>query len=116
MLLRCPIFWRLISDDPSCGRLCLFVLFHSWYMYCMQAKLEVGPYEEETPKHMHFLGDLAVARVHQGHCGGRKDMFVYISAWCMCVACDLSQDGSSDRSRQEMGHLSSILCSHKQHI
>ena len=28
----------------------------------------------------------------------------------------LSQDGSSDRSRQEMGHLSSILCSHKQHI
>ena len=26
----------------------------------------------------------------------------------------LSQDGSSDRSRQEMGHLSSILCSHKQ--
>ena len=28
----------------------------------------------------------------------------------------LSQDGSSDKSRQEMGHLSSILCSHKQHI
>ena len=28
----------------------------------------------------------------------------------------LSQDGSSDRSRQKMGHLSSILCSHKQHI
>ena len=28
----------------------------------------------------------------------------------------LSQDGSSDRSRQGMGHLSSILCSHKQHI
>ena len=28
----------------------------------------------------------------------------------------LSQDGSSDRSRQEMGHLSSILYSHKQHI
>ena len=28
----------------------------------------------------------------------------------------LSQDGLSDRSRQEMGHLSSILCSHKQHI
>ena len=27
----------------------------------------------------------------------------------------LSQDGSSDRSRQEMGHLSSILCSHTQH-
>ena len=26
----------------------------------------------------------------------------------------LSQGGSSDRSRQEMGHLSSILCSHKQ--
>ena len=26
----------------------------------------------------------------------------------------LSQDGSSDRNRQEMGHLSSILCSHKQ--
>ena len=26
----------------------------------------------------------------------------------------LSQDGASDRSRQEMGHLSSILCSHKQ--
>ena len=28
----------------------------------------------------------------------------------------LSQDGSSDRSRQKMGHLSSILCSHKRHI
>ena len=28
----------------------------------------------------------------------------------------LSQDGSSDRSGQKMGHLSSILCSHKQHI
>ena len=27
MLLRCPIFWRLLSDDPSCDRLCLFVLF-----------------------------------------------------------------------------------------
>ena len=27
----------------------------------------------------------------------------------------LSQDGSSDRSRQEMGHLNSILCSHTQH-
>ena len=28
----------------------------------------------------------------------------------------LSQDGSSDRSSQKMGHLSSILYSHKQHI
>ena len=28
----------------------------------------------------------------------------------------LSQDGSSDRSCQNMWHLSSILCSHKQHI
>ena len=28
----------------------------------------------------------------------------------------LSQDGSSDMSRQKMGHLSSTLCSHKQHI
>ena len=28
----------------------------------------------------------------------------------------LSQDGSSDRSREKMGHLSSILCSHKRHI
>ena len=27
----------------------------------------------------------------------------------------LSQDGSSDTSRQKMGHLSSILCSHTQH-
>ena len=28
----------------------------------------------------------------------------------------LSQDGSSDRSRQKIGHVSSILCSRKQHI
>ena len=26
MLLRCPIFCWLLSDDPSCDRLCLFVL------------------------------------------------------------------------------------------
>ena len=25
MLLRCAMFWRLLSDDPSCDRLAVFV-------------------------------------------------------------------------------------------
>ena len=41
MLLRCPIFWRLLSDDPSCDRLAVFVRCVACDWLCLFVLLDV---------------------------------------------------------------------------
>ena len=69
----------------------------------------------------HLTAQTNTAYHKMGHLIGAAKRWDISAAYCAHTSNStnkhsLSQDGSSDRSRQEMGHLSSILCSHKQHI
>ena len=72
----------------------------------------------------HLTAQTNTAYHKMGHLIGAAKRWDIAAAYCAHTSNtsnstnkhSLSQDGSSDRSRQEMGHLSSILCSHKQHI
>ena len=72
-------------------------------------------------KQQHLTAQTSTAYHKMGHLIGAAKRWDISAAYCATTSDStnkhsLSQDGSSDRSRQEMGHLSSILCSHKQHI
>ena len=75
-------------------------------------------------KQQHLTAQTNTAYHKMGHLIGAAKRWDISAAYCAHTSNtsnstnkhSLSQDGSSDRSRQEMGHLSSILCSHKQHI
>ena len=73
-------------------------------------------------KQQHLTAQTNTAYHKMGHLIGAAKRWDISAAYCAHTSNtsnstnkhSLSQDGSSDRSRQEMGHLSSILCSHKQ--
>ena len=73
-------------------------------------------------KQQHLTAQTNTAYHKMGHPIGAAKRWDISAAYCAHTSNtsnstnkhSLSQDGSSDRSRQEMGHLSSILCSHKQ--
>ena len=73
-------------------------------------------------KQQHLTAQTNTAYHKMGHLIGAAERWDISTAYCAHTSNtsnstnSLSQDGSSDRSRQEMRHLSSILCSHKQHI
>ena len=75
-------------------------------------------------KQQHLTAQTNTAYHKMGHLIGAAKRWDISAAYCAHTSNtsnstnkhSLSQDGSSDRSCQEMGHLSSILCSHKQHI
>ena len=75
-------------------------------------------------KQQHLTAQTNTAYHKMGHLIGAAKRWDISAAYCAHTSNtsnstnkhSLSQDGSSDRSCQEMGYLSSILCSHKQHI